>query len=330
MDIFFVGDQEAETGESSEPQQIPKVSPDVITEAFPQDITQASSKSIQEQLQEVDFYIRLGFNEEALAKLNEIARSNPGNPELAFRYKKLGAVEQAAAQEPEAIDKSEMPVFSKFEEANLPEGIDASGASNADRVPGGFAIVDPGDVPGRQDPEPLAAASLPAAAPGANRSPEAPRIQTVIPLESDKSGFQANEMFADLMDEVGAAADQEVSLESFEDHFSLGTAYREMDLIDEAIREFQSALKVADAQKNSQQIIQCCGMRWCQTGLNIADISSHEAMALRYDMGIAHSMSGSRERALECFNRLFGMDPSYRDVAQRIDELKSGSNRHAP
>jgi hypothetical protein len=71
-------------------------------------------------------------------------------------------------------------------------------------------------------------------------------------------------------------------------------------------------------------------LRWCQTGLSFADISQHEAMALRYDMGVAHSMSGSSEQALECFDRIFGMDPGYRDVAQRIDEIKSGLNRHAP
>jgi len=147
------------------------------------------------------------------------------------------------------------------------------------------------------------------------------------------------------MDDLGAAADQDVSIESFEDHFSLGTAYREMELMDEAIVEFQCAFKAASAQKNSQKIIQCCGMlstcylkknmpssvlRWCQTGLGIADISSHESMALRYDMGVAHSMSGSSERALECFEWIFGLDPSYRDVAQRMDDLKSGSKRHAP
>jgi hypothetical protein len=70
-------------------------------------------------------------------------------------------------------------------------------------------------------------------------------------------------------------------------------------------------------------------LRWCQTGLRVKDISSHEAMALRYDMGVAHSMSGSSERALECFGQIFGLDPGYRDVAQRIDELKGGFERHA-
>lgn len=167
----------------------------------------------------------------------------------------------------------------------------------------------------------------------------------MISLESDASGFQANEMFADLMEDVGGTSNENVSVDSFENHFSLGIAYREMELVDEAIKEFESALKAAHAQKEAKKTIQCCGMlstcflkkgmarsalRWCQTGLSIADNSSHEAMALRYDMGIAHSMSGSNERALECFDRIFSIDPSYRDVAQRIDELKSGSNRHAP
>ena len=71
-------------------------------------------------------------------------------------------------------------------------------------------------------------------------------------------------------------------------------------------------------------------LRWCQTGLDLADASSHEAMAFHYDMGIAHSMAGSSEKALECFDRIFGADPGYRDVAQKIDELKGGIQRHAP
>jgi len=63
--------------------------------------------------------------------------------------------------------------------------------------------------------------------------------------------------------------------------------------------------------------------------LGLADNSSHEAMALRYDMGVAHSMDGSIDQAIECFDQIFSADPSYRDVAQKIDELRSGFERHA-
>jgi len=54
-------------------------------------------------------------------------------------------------------------------------------------------------------------------------------------------------------------------------------------------------------------------------------ISAHEAMALRYDMGTAYAQIGEPERALECFGAIFRTDPSYRDVAQRIDELSERS-----
>jgi len=145
-------------------------------------------------------------------------------------------------------------------------------------------------------------------------------------------------MFADLIDEVSSSTDQNVEKEDFEEHFSLGTAYREMELIEEAIEEFQNAIKTLDVRKDARRVIQCCGMlstcfltkgmprsavRWCQTGLSVADISFHESMALRYDMGVAHSMAGSSEQALECFDRIFGLDPGYRDVAQRIDDLRA-------
>jgi tetratricopeptide (TPR) repeat protein len=71
-------------------------------------------------------------------------------------------------------------------------------------------------------------------------------------------------------------------------------------------------------------------VRWCQTGLNLTDISPHEGMALRYDMGVAHSLMGEAERALDCFGELFRIDPTYRDVAHKIDSLKSTPQRHGP
>jgi pilus assembly protein FimV len=160
-----------------------------------------------------------------------------------------------------------------------------------------------------------------------------------------KSPFQFNEMFSDLLEEVSSLTDQEISKETYENHFGLGTAYREMDLTDEAIKEFQIALRALDSDRDPRKVIQCCGMlstcylkkgmprsvlRWCQTGLSVPDLSSHEALAFRYDMGLAHIMAEDNEQALECFDKIFVVDTGYRDVAQRIDELKGGYKRHAP
>jgi hypothetical protein len=84
-------------------------------------------------------------------------------------------------------------------------------------------------------------------------------------------------------------------------------------------------------------MIQCCGLlstcflqkgmprsaiRWCQTGLSVADIFPHEAIALQFDMGVALAQTGEAEKALECFEFVFSIDPTYRDVAKRIDDLR--------
>ena len=144
-------------------------------------------------------------------------------------------------------------------------------------------------------------------------------------------------MFADLMDEVSSLATADNVREEFETHFNLGIAYREMALTDDAVKEFQEAARLLDPEKFPRELVQCCGMlstcyleknmprsaiRWCQTGLNVPDLLADEAMALRYDMGIAHAECGEPDRALDFFQALFGADPAYRDVAQRIDGLR--------
>lgn len=340
LDIFFSGEQES----TEEYQELNDTGEQIAESLPPRLASQASPKSAQEQLQEVDFYIRLGFQEEALAKLNEIAKVDPDNPELNLRYEKLGNAKPAAAEVPvvETVGES---MFEESAPASA-KGDELSELDFNDALDGLFE----GASEGFKETEPIAPPAAHAWTPLKTDAP-----QTVLPMvrveESEKDEFQANQMFADLMEETGAPSDDEILKESFEDHFSLGTAYRDMELNEEAIKEFQFALRIADLKKDARQIIQCCGMlstcflkksmpssalRWCQTGLKVKDISSHEATALRYDMGVAHSMSGSSVRALECFDQIFGLDPGYRDVAQKIDELrvltgpKGGFDRHAP
>jgi tetratricopeptide (TPR) repeat protein len=122
MDIFFTGDHGAEIGDDSELQSIPEVPEDASFEAFPDRLQQPPAKSVPEQMQEVDFYIRLGFHDEALAKLNEIAKLHPDNPELASRYQKLGnAVPDASPGTPEKHESSHEHGFARAAGFGQPE-----------------------------------------------------------------------------------------------------------------------------------------------------------------------------------------------------------------
>ncbi len=351
MDIFFADGREAaadvDANALSAPAEITDVHPaeNVGGEEYAEGGgSKDAVKSIEELLQEADFYIRLGFNDEALSKLDEIAKISPDNAEVAARYEKLREAAEASDSVPEASGSS-IPLELEIEsvalhnqEADLlqPDINPAADRFTKRSAPG----VGEGGEEKLSHDDFVAALSKPA-----EKAPEALQSQNAAKTsESEALEFQLNEMFADLMEEVGGPEDQAAAKASFEEHFSLGTAYREMDLVEDAIKEFESALKNVDIKNGDQKVVQCCGMlstcflkkkmprsalRWCQAGLSVAKISSHEIMALRYDMGIAHSMAGSSEQALECFDQIFSMDPSYRDVAQRIDELKGGFERHA-
>jgi tetratricopeptide (TPR) repeat protein len=334
LGVFCPNDQQSTAREVAEPQPLPQAIQEV-----PDVLHGAPQKSLQEQLQEVDFYIQLGFNDEALEKLNEIAKANPNHPEWASRYETLGNEKKAAPQSIPSVDSAQ-PLFTQSSEDNTVEGL------------GNFQLLEFDNIPDRDLDEHIeklqdgtALESLWNSAPSAIEPSfqHAELSQDAEPSKPAGTHVLMNDMFTDLMEEV-SAIDRDEAKAAFEEHFSLGTAYREMDLIEEAIKEFETALKAVDMQKGDPRVIQCCGMlstcflmknmphsalRWCQTGLRFIDISSHEAMALRYDMGVAHSMAGRQDEALDCFNQVFCADPSYRDVAQRMDALRSGIERHA-
>jgi tetratricopeptide (TPR) repeat protein len=333
---------------------------DVIAEEFSPEIPRSPvPESAEEQLQEVDFYIRLGFHDEAHAKLDEIAAAFPGHPELASRFALLGLepapgsdvvalsppIASISASAPGAADSTSLS-FIPQEDADSEDAIYLP-ASSSEALGNGLEAAasqfgenkwfEINDEPAVEIPSIDNEFVLP---PIADSSVvDAPAASTPVPETP------ANSMFADLIAEVNSLTDQEIAREDFETHYNLGIAYREMGLLEDAIREFQSSVKALNPEKSPREFIQCCGMlstcflekgmarsaiRWCQTALNIKEISPHETIALRYDIGVAHASAGDHERALDCFGMIFGIDPSYRDVARRIDDLKIGLERHAP
>jgi tetratricopeptide (TPR) repeat protein len=351
-DIFFKDAQEPP--DQTAAAETPELMPDEFAAEMPQP---APAETIEDQLQEVDFYIRLGFHDEARAKLDEIAAVSPESPALAVRYAQLGpdaarpsdAARQAPAEgeRKHAVPPAEESVALKreFSLADFGEADSLMGRLEAAAAEGGNGGGRPA-AEARMSPEEPDSAALPAAGPGENRG-----IPAVPPIAHREPGggppepeAPANEMFVDLIEEVNSLTDREIARDDFETHFNLGTAFREMGLIEDAVREFQSAVKTLDQNRSPREYIQCCGMlstcflergmprsaiRWCRSGLSVREITSHESMALQYDMGIAHSAEGDSSQALECFGTVFGQDPTYRDVAQRIDDLKSGLERHA-
>ncbi|MDR1726568.1 MAG: tetratricopeptide repeat protein [Acidobacteriota bacterium] len=415
------------------------------------------------RLQEIDVYINLGFNDEARAKLDELARTAPGHPEILARRQRLAQAGSAspvsipaAPQAPQVtaddsieaqmaaaqskrdqdfalgtfLDEHTDQLVVQREEKEMggaaatpvamapvatpapaPPAVQAAppaatappkpAAAIAPPMPAppapalpGIALLNiatpaatpvamapvatPAPAPpavqaappaATAPPKPAAAIAPPmpappapaipgiallniatpaatpvAVAPVATPAPAPPAVQAAPPAIPGEPPSKVNGMFADLFDEVSAPADPAVEKASFEDHFNMGIAFSEMELYDEAVKEFEAAVRHLELRRGDLRVLQCCerlshcylrknmptsALRWCQTGLNLTEKSSHEDMAFRYDMGVAHALAGDADQALVCFDQVFRRDPGYRDVAQRIDELKGGLQKHA-
>jgi tetratricopeptide (TPR) repeat protein len=145
------------------------------------------------------------------------------------------------------------------------------------------------------------------------------------------------EVFAEFRDSVeeddgaDAAAD-------YETHYNTGLAYMEMGMLDMAVEEFQTAVTAVAPGDGTPRYLQCCnllghcfmqqGMEraaviWFKKGLAAPGHGEDEYQALRYELATAYEQMGDLDRAIDTFQEVYGVDVSYRGVADRLKELQA-------
>jgi tetratricopeptide (TPR) repeat protein len=171
---------------------------------------------------------------------------------------------------------------------------------------------------------------------------EMPAVETDFgfSIDSDESEPYSDAMTpaADLQDFFEEIKEDTGNLSQpldYETHYSLGLAYKDMDLLDEAIEQFQMAAKQGDA---ATQSIQCCNMlgvcfrmkrmhkvavMWFERGLRTPLGSEDEYQALRYEIGLCHEEAGEMDKALDAFMEVYAIDVNYRQVSEKIKQLQS-------
>ena len=137
-----------------------------------------------------------------------------------------------------------------------------------------------------------------------------------------------------LLEEIGEAPGTEpVEGDDPETHYNLGVAFREMNLLDEAIGEFQKVLKGAAQGPRQPNYLQACtllatcfmdkgmapiAVKWYCRALETPDLDPEAILALQYDLGVAYEQAGDRTRALEKFAEVYGQNIDFRDVAEKV------------
>ncbi|HTA51730.1 MAG TPA: tetratricopeptide repeat protein [Candidatus Acidoferrum sp.] len=189
------------------------------------------------------------------------------------------------------------------------------------------------EIDDMETPAAIAPKAVVPAAPVRVPAPVAPPVETA-PAPTVETLNELAEVFQEFRSELGEIDDGDEDLET---HYNLGTAYREMGLLDEAIGEFQKVAKAVQKGKPFQYSMNCATLLaisfidkgepkiaalWYQRALDMPGLDQEAVMALRYDLALALDMAGEADAALDSFRQVYAMNIDYRDVADRIATLQ--------
>jgi tetratricopeptide (TPR) repeat protein len=266
----------------------------------------------------------LGFVDDAKDALREIGQRYPSHPAILDKIAELG-LDQEAVEEPPpppapaprthpaddlGLDLGEPPETSPFD-----------------------ALSDLGPAPEPEPPPP--AMPEPAQEGGIDLGAELgdlfsaqSAVEEPVPEASSDLGDAG---LAEIFKEFKKGVDKQLGKEDYDTRYNLGIAYKEMGLIDEAIAEFQLAAKDETRVLECSSMLGICFMekgmpklavKWFEKGLKAPGRSEEEYQGLRYDLAMAHEASGDLDKALSLFEDLYGLDATFRDVAQKVRTLR--------
>lgn len=159
-------------------------------------------------------------------------------------------------------------------------------------------------------------------APGAVSRPPPPQAPPAPPDE--KETFK--EMFSEFSDKVHAQLDDKDS----ETFYNLGISYMDMELFQEAIKEFEAAERGEQFKQESGSLIGVCLRKLNKYAeaigkfKEVAKLTSDpvEMMGVKYEIGLTLIEAGKLKEAFNMLGSIYKQDKTYRDVAKRLLEIK--------
>jgi tetratricopeptide (TPR) repeat protein len=125
---------------------------------------------------------------------------------------------------------------------------------------------------------------------------------------------------------------EQLDEKDFETHYNLGIAYKEMELYDEAIQEFQLTARDPARLLECADLVGLCylakgqpdqAVRSLSAGLEVEGYPPASYHSLHYDLGIAYEALGDLEKSLDQFELLQQQGAQFRDVQVRVQGLRA-------
>jgi len=162
--------------------------------------------------------------------------------------------------------------------------------------------------------------------------------RTASPAEKPKAGSgetgyqEEDSIVRSALGRLQAKVQEEIGDTDLEARYNLGIAYKEMGLLEEAVKEFRMAMKRPDLRVGSSSLLADtlseqgdldAAVAVLEEVLAAEDLSDEARRDLRYHKAVLLSQGGREEEARELFLALYGETPEYRDVKARTERYRS-------
>jgi tetratricopeptide (TPR) repeat protein len=153
-------------------------------------------------------------------------------------------------------------------------------------------------------------------------------------LEAESGGaFDLDDLRSELglIDGETAANDGD-----FETLYQTAIAYKEMGLLEQAIKEFQDAADIVSANDGTRRFFNCANLlghcfmelgkpnlsvKWHLRSLESYDITDEERRGVWYELGVAYEADGDNANAAKYFEQVYAESIDFRDIGERMRNL---------
>ncbi len=151
------------------------------------------------------------------------------------------------------------------------------------------------------------------------------RIDRADPKDEDEQ-----KEFQEILEQFKRGIEQNLDTEDYQAHYDLGVAFKEMGLLDEAIAEFQKALRSAEGRLRTSEALGICFYDKGQFGISetvlrravdTADGGDEAKIGLLYWLGRAAEAQGKEMDAITSYERALAVDIRFMDLSDRMHRL---------
>jgi tetratricopeptide (TPR) repeat protein len=158
---------------------------------------------------------------------------------------------------------------------------------------------------------------------------DAPR-DTRMKVEDEEPTGDEEQDFREMLARFRQGIDENIEETDFQSHYDLGVAFKEMGLLDEAIAEFQKALRAPEGKLRTSESLGMCfhdkgafgvAESILRRALELPATGDQERLGILYWLARALEEQGKPAEARDLYGRVFAVDIRFMDVGTRVKAL---------